>query len=214
MDIIRSRQLLPCPDLCPPRMYSLMVECWAELPHRRPTFEELHTRLKQWLLPLLGPNSNFSPHIHIHPNLYATTNCNNSNNSNSSSHSHSNPNYPFAPPSCASNNSMSSHQSSNTGPLSNNTNSTSVSTQWPSRPLQTFQSPSNCVAYQSTPIVHCQMTNGSNGYSQPQYQNQSVATAHFHPNSGRVSHTHSPNGNPLHSPNPYRVFMESKSTNI
>ncbi|CAG7723655.1 unnamed protein product, partial [Allacma fusca] len=30
IEMIRSRQLLPCPDMCPPRMYALMVECWAE----------------------------------------------------------------------------------------------------------------------------------------------------------------------------------------
>lgn len=201
IDIIRSRQLLPCPDLCPPRMYSLMVESWTELPHRRPTFEEIHSRLKLWLLPLLGPTSTFSPHI-VHPPH--------------------NSRYPFVtPPSTASNNSVSSAQSSNvTGPLSNNTNSTSVSTQWPvttgqgqgstSGPLRTFQPSNNnnngdCVAYQSTQIVHPTR----NGYSSPspQYQN---STVHFHSGSGRISH----NVQGQHSSSPYRVLMESKSTNI
>lgn len=198
VDIIRSRQLLPCPDLCPPRMYSLMVECWAELPHRRPSFEEIHSRLKLWLLPLLGPTSTFSPHIIPQ-----------------------NSRYPFVtPPSTASNNSVSSAQSSNvTGPLSNNTNSTSVSTQWPTGqgstgPLRTFQSSNNnnnghCVAYQSTQIVH--PTGNGTGYSSPspQYQN---ATVHFHSGTGRISHNlHSQGQN---SPSPYRALMESKSTNI
>lgn len=218
LDLIRSRQLLPCPDLCPPRMYSLMVECWAELPHRRPSFEELHSRLKTWLLPLLGPNCNFSQHINT------ASNCSNSN-ANAPAINFS---FPFAPPSCASNNSMSSHQSKSsnaTGPLSNNTNSTSVSQQWPQQKcLQTFQNSSNnsghCVAYQTTPIVLPQNHNlnqnggpGGGGY----YQNQkSIATAqaHFHPGTGRISHS-TANCN-SHSPSSvhYRVFMESKSTNI
>ena len=30
--MVRSRQLLPCPEDCPSRMYAFMVECWHELP--------------------------------------------------------------------------------------------------------------------------------------------------------------------------------------
>ena len=243
IEMIRSRQLLPCPDLCPPRMYALMVECWAEVPHRRPSFEELHSRLKQWILPLLGPNSHFSQHL----------------------------NYPgavmmMAPPgslSCASNNSMSSHQSSNTGPTSNNTNSTNISNAWqqhqqqyprtPQNHPQQQQSPSHCVAYQSTPIVHCPVNCGTpagpglvNGgrfspqqtlhsFQQPQQNgngmlgtpNMAHAHAHFHGNTGRVVHAaHGPHAhhgypqsiggssNSAHSHSPYRVLMESKATNI
>lgn len=44
IDMIRSRQLLPCPEDCPSRVYSLMVECWHEVPSRRPHFPELHAR--------------------------------------------------------------------------------------------------------------------------------------------------------------------------
>lgn len=211
IEMIRSRQLLPCPDLCPPRMYALMVECWAEVPHRRPSFEELHSRLKQWLLPLLGPNSHFSQHLMNFPGLM------------------------MAAPgslSCASNNSMSSHQSSNTGPTSNNTNSTNISTAWqqqqqqngqqyprtPQNMPQQQQSPSHCVAYQSTPVVHCPVNCGTpaglmNGgrfspqqtlhsfqQQQPPSQypmqngngtpNMAHAHAHFHANQGRVMTTH------------------------
>jgi len=239
--MIRSRQLLPCPDMCPPRMYALMVECWAEMPQRRPTFEELHSRLKQWLLPLLGPNSNFSQHINL------------------SCHS-AQPAYPFAPPSCASNNSMSSHQSSsNTGPMSNNTNSTSVSnqqwgnqngSQYTPRTPQTMhnsqqsyntsqQSPSHCVAYQSTPIVHCPINcgggGGGGGRFSPQHHmhpqqstpNMNNSHPHFHNGSGGrpMGHNHGHGGHPVsqvmgssnmsvHSHSPYRVLMESKATNI
>jgi receptor tyrosine kinase-like orphan receptor 1 len=46
--MIRSRQLLPCPQECPSRMYSLMMECWHEAPVRRPNFTEIHSRLRQW----------------------------------------------------------------------------------------------------------------------------------------------------------------------
>nr|XP_042903811.1 inactive tyrosine-protein kinase transmembrane receptor ROR1 isoform X1 [Parasteatoda tepidariorum] len=49
IDMIRSRQLLPCPEDCPAHIYALMVECWHEIPPRRPTFKELHTRLSSWL---------------------------------------------------------------------------------------------------------------------------------------------------------------------
>lgn len=48
IEMIRSRQLLPCPEDCPSRMYAFMVECWHELPNRRPTFPEIHARLRQW----------------------------------------------------------------------------------------------------------------------------------------------------------------------
>ncbi|XP_046670353.1 tyrosine-protein kinase transmembrane receptor Ror-like isoform X1 [Homalodisca vitripennis] len=48
IDMIRCRQLLPCPEDCPSRMYSLMMECWHEAPVRRPHFPEIHARLRQW----------------------------------------------------------------------------------------------------------------------------------------------------------------------
>lgn len=48
INMIRSRQLLPCPDSCPSYCYSLMVECWAELAIRRPNFTELVHRLRMW----------------------------------------------------------------------------------------------------------------------------------------------------------------------
>ena len=46
--MIRSRQLLPCPEDCPSRLYALMIECWHEVPARRPSFPEIHSRLRQW----------------------------------------------------------------------------------------------------------------------------------------------------------------------
>ncbi len=48
IEMIRSRQLLPCPEDCPSRMYAFMVECWHEVPQRRPTFGEVHNRLRHW----------------------------------------------------------------------------------------------------------------------------------------------------------------------
>ena len=44
IEMIRSRQLLPCPEDCPSRMYAFMVECWHELPNKRPSFTEIHAR--------------------------------------------------------------------------------------------------------------------------------------------------------------------------
>ena len=48
IDMIRTRQLLPCPEDCPSRMYAFMVECWHEVPARRPSFAEIHARLRHW----------------------------------------------------------------------------------------------------------------------------------------------------------------------
>lgn len=48
IDLVRARQLLPCPEDCPPHLYAMMVECWHEVPTRRPTFRELHARLCSW----------------------------------------------------------------------------------------------------------------------------------------------------------------------
>uniref|UniRef100_A0A5S6QWG1 Receptor protein-tyrosine kinase n=1 Tax=Trichuris muris TaxID=70415 RepID=A0A5S6QWG1_TRIMR len=48
IEMVRQRCLLQCPENCPTRMYSLMVECWHESPSRRPQFGELHGRLQTW----------------------------------------------------------------------------------------------------------------------------------------------------------------------
>ena len=57
--MVRSRQLLPCPEDCPSRMYAFMVECWHEIPGRRPSFAEIHNRLRHWegfsSAPMAGP---------------------------------------------------------------------------------------------------------------------------------------------------------------
>ncbi|CAL1536023.1 unnamed protein product [Lymnaea stagnalis] len=48
IEMIRSRQILACPEECPARIYGLMVECWHEMPARRPAFREIHARLRTW----------------------------------------------------------------------------------------------------------------------------------------------------------------------
>ncbi|XP_029735842.2 tyrosine-protein kinase transmembrane receptor Ror isoform X2 [Aedes albopictus] len=48
INMVRARQLLPCPEACPSAVYSLMVECWHEQAVRRPTFPEIGHRLKIW----------------------------------------------------------------------------------------------------------------------------------------------------------------------
>lgn len=48
MEMVRKRQLLPCPEDCPPRFYGLMTECWQEGPARRPRFKDIHSRLRAW----------------------------------------------------------------------------------------------------------------------------------------------------------------------
>lgn len=46
--LIRSRQLLSCPDNCPTAVYSLMIECWHEQAVKRPTFADISHRLRTW----------------------------------------------------------------------------------------------------------------------------------------------------------------------
>ncbi|NP_038874.3 tyrosine-protein kinase transmembrane receptor ROR2 precursor [Mus musculus] len=48
VEMIRSRQVLPCPDDCPAWVYALMIECWNEFPSRRPRFKDIHSRLRSW----------------------------------------------------------------------------------------------------------------------------------------------------------------------
>lgn len=48
IDMIRSRQLLPCPEDCPSGLYSLMTECWHEVPNRRPHFPDINSSLLSW----------------------------------------------------------------------------------------------------------------------------------------------------------------------
>lgn len=60
IDVVRSRQILPNPEDCPPRMYGLMVECWHENPTRRPTFREIHARVRAWKTEVLMQNPHWS----------------------------------------------------------------------------------------------------------------------------------------------------------
>lgn len=48
ISMVRARQLLPCPEVCPSAVYTLMVECWHEQAVRRPSFPEIGHRLKIW----------------------------------------------------------------------------------------------------------------------------------------------------------------------
>ncbi|XP_027471226.1 tyrosine-protein kinase transmembrane receptor ROR2 [Zalophus californianus] len=48
VDMVRGRQVLPCPDDCPAWVYALMIECWHEVPSRRPRFKDIHSRLRAW----------------------------------------------------------------------------------------------------------------------------------------------------------------------
>ncbi|XP_013870577.1 tyrosine-protein kinase transmembrane receptor ROR2 [Austrofundulus limnaeus] len=48
IEMVRSHQLLLCPDDCPAWIFTLMLECWSELPARRPRFKDIHSRLRSW----------------------------------------------------------------------------------------------------------------------------------------------------------------------
>lgn len=43
---IENGERLPLPPLCPPRLYSLMSQCWNYEPSKRPTFKEVKEVLK------------------------------------------------------------------------------------------------------------------------------------------------------------------------
>ena len=66
IEMIRSRQLLPCPEDCPSRMYAFMVECWHEIPTRRPPFAEIHARLRQWEGSGVGAPGGYQPSVTSH----------------------------------------------------------------------------------------------------------------------------------------------------
>lgn len=48
IEMVRSHQLLSCPDDCPAWIYTLMLECWNEFPARRSRFKDIHARLRSW----------------------------------------------------------------------------------------------------------------------------------------------------------------------
>ncbi|KAM9793543.1 tyrosine-protein kinase transmembrane receptor ROR2 [Syngnathus typhle] len=48
IEMVRSHQVLQCPDDCPVWIYTLMLECWSEFQARRPRFKDIHTRLRSW----------------------------------------------------------------------------------------------------------------------------------------------------------------------
>ncbi|GFN85474.1 tyrosine-protein kinase receptor [Plakobranchus ocellatus] len=109
IEMIRSRQILACPEDCPARIYGLMVECWHEMPARRPPFREIHARLRNWRNEL-SVNVNIVAAV---PNTGPWTALSASNSGHSSSTQQS-----------GQSSSQPSHQSS-TGP-SNNTNLTGL----------------------------------------------------------------------------------------
>jgi hypothetical protein len=67
IEMIRDRQLLLIPDECPPRAYALMLDCWHEIPIQRPTFTEIHNRLRSWenYYSFTGSGSNSNNNINI-----------------------------------------------------------------------------------------------------------------------------------------------------
>jgi len=48
IEMIQNRQLLPCPPECPPNVYSIMTQCWDHAAKKRPTFTQLHQKLRNW----------------------------------------------------------------------------------------------------------------------------------------------------------------------
>ncbi|XP_039949267.1 tyrosine-protein kinase transmembrane receptor Ror [Bactrocera neohumeralis] len=68
INLVRSRQLLSCPEACPTAVYSLMIECWHEQSVRRPSFSEIAHRLKVWYQGQVKLNSTPTLTIKASPN--------------------------------------------------------------------------------------------------------------------------------------------------
>ncbi len=47
---LENGERLSYPSGCPPRLYSVMTQCWAYEPSKRPTFQELKQVLSETLL--------------------------------------------------------------------------------------------------------------------------------------------------------------------
>lgn len=56
IDLVQSRYLLPCPHNCPPQVYTLMVDCWDEVGMKRPSFQDILSRLSVWHQEVLTPS--------------------------------------------------------------------------------------------------------------------------------------------------------------
>ncbi|KAM3187363.1 hypothetical protein ACTXT7_002472 [Hymenolepis weldensis] len=56
IDLVQSRYLLPCPHNCPPQVYALMVDCWDEVGMKRPSFQDILSRLSMWHQEVLASN--------------------------------------------------------------------------------------------------------------------------------------------------------------
>ncbi|CAH8640876.1 unnamed protein product [Heterobilharzia americana] len=48
LDLIRSRQLLSCPQHCSTNVYMFMTSCWNEEIERRPTFKDCLNQIQNW----------------------------------------------------------------------------------------------------------------------------------------------------------------------
>jgi len=185
IEMIRSRQLLPCPEDCPSRMYAFMVECWHEIPGRRPAFSEIHQRLRQWEGQGVGSVATYQP---------STTSHSMGNNSQQSGSAHS-----------------STGPSNNTGStnLSNNPQHLQFNPQFqprfPSNSMQRFQhyptpprmGPSTPQSYKGPPQSMAQVTSGPSGMPQNiiigQHMNShAMYPQAFQPGSGSQSNCGAP----------------------
>lgn len=45
---IENGERLPLPLICPPNLYSLMLQCWSYEPSKRPCFREIKETLKYY----------------------------------------------------------------------------------------------------------------------------------------------------------------------
>jgi len=60
LDMVRRRLVLPRPENCPPAVYTLMLSCWNEEVHQRPSFEEIDLFVERWR----ATEREFIEHLH------------------------------------------------------------------------------------------------------------------------------------------------------
>ncbi|KAG5445721.1 Inactive tyrosine-protein kinase transmembrane receptor ror1 [Clonorchis sinensis] len=68
LDLIQTKQLLPCPNNCLPPVYSLMASCWHEKPEQRPSFKDCFHQLSYWQCNFIFGNTLKFPSSYSVPN--------------------------------------------------------------------------------------------------------------------------------------------------
>ncbi|CAH8875513.1 unnamed protein product [Trichobilharzia szidati] len=103
LDLIRSRQLLSCPQHCSTNVYMFMTSCWNEEIERRPTFKDCLNQIQNWysdapIIPAMYSNEQVFPYSQVMDNksdfqqMKSSINSSNNNSSNNNNINNNNSN--------------------------------------------------------------------------------------------------------------------------